>query len=76
MVMESNAEIKIASEKLFNYLSCYSWLTTIGIGKDDDQDCIFAYVTRLGKTEKTVIPSEWEGFKVVPRKMGNLRIFH
>lgn len=73
MVMASDIEIQTAAQNLMRYLANYANLTTIGIGSEDGKDCLFAYVKRLNKAERTTIPSEWEGFRVVLRKMGQPR---
>ncbi len=69
-------DIRSAGENLHRHLARHRWLTAVGVGRDQDQDCLFVYASKLTPTVKAVIPDCWEGFRVVPRRMGNLRPVH
>lgn len=75
--MESIREIHHASESLRSHLAHYRWLTAVGVGQYQDHPCLVVYASRLGQTEKAIIPKSWEGFRVVYRRMAALRpVYH
>lgn len=67
--MAPEISLQAAAQNLSQHLAVNTWLTTVGIGSEDGQDCLFVYVSRVGKAERSAIPDEWEGYRVIVRKM-------
>lgn len=67
--MASKHDIRSAGESLRRHLAHHRWLTAVGVGRDQEQECLFVYASRLSHSEKSAIPECWEGFRVIPRRM-------
>ena len=68
-VMAPEISIQAAAQHLLRHLAGNPWLTTVGVGSEGGQECLFIYASRLGKAERSAIPDEWEGHRVIVRKM-------
>jgi hypothetical protein len=61
-----------AAQELLNRLQGVRWLTAIGVGQEDQKECIFLYVKSLrqAKAETAFLTDGWQGFPVVIKQMG------
>lgn len=72
--MDANEAAKHLNQRLCNA----PWLTAIGVGKHQEDTCLFLYVNALRSNEIEFLDSGWEGYVVVVKKMGSprpLRVF-
>jgi hypothetical protein len=59
-----------AAEKLAAHLRWASWLTAVGVGKQDGRDCIYLYVKSPKRADIAFLDEGWEGFPVMIRRTG------
>lgn len=62
-------EIETATKSLHELLKDDSWFTAIGVG----DNTIFVYVKVAPESLSREIPSEWEGFPIIVRRMDTPR---
>ena len=62
-----------AARRLWDELADEPWLTTIGVGRDREQDCIYVYVNSTRADVRSKVASEWQGYPVIVTKLGALR---
>lgn len=67
--------VQDAAVELYENLGPKPWLTNIGIGSKDGEDCIYIYVKRIPRKERGVIPKKWQGFYVMVKNIGDIMPF-
>ena len=73
MALAHDIDIQSAGDSLRRHLERFNWLTAVGIGADQERECLFVYARQLNPTIRSLIPNEWKGFRVIPRRMTLLR---
>jgi hypothetical protein len=64
-------EARAAATHLYEKLSGHRWLTSVGVTQEGDP-CLVVYVSVPPARVAKDIPQQWEGFPVVPRKLGHV----
>lgn len=69
-------KLKSASHSLFLYVENFDWYRSVGQGltKEDNDLHLLLYVKKNRKKVEQMFKEGWEGFPVVVRKMGELRL--
>ncbi|MDB6173803.1 MAG: hypothetical protein JWL59_3114 [Chthoniobacteraceae bacterium] len=68
--------VKDAAISLKKALQGASWLASIGVGRDQGQDCIFVYVKRMPPKDVPEIQAARHEYPVLVRKMAAFRPLH
>ena len=67
-----NADLRGAARSLHASLADYPWFRAVGIGLVDGADGLIVYVSQSNRRVKRQIPVSWNGFPVVPERMGQM----
>lgn len=65
-------EARVAATHLYEKLSWHRWFTSVGVAQEGGHPCLIVYVSVPPNRVAKDIPREWEGFPVVPRKLGQV----
>lgn len=65
----SPALVRQAAKSLQEEIGDQAWLTSIGIGKQEENLCLLVYVSIPIKRVSKKVPAEWQGIPVVVRRM-------
>lgn len=62
-----------AAESLYDELSRFRWLVSVGIGNPDGRETLYVYVTTIRHPELEVLRNGYRGFPVIVTQSGAVR---
>lgn len=64
---------QLAAQHLYFHLSQYAWLTSVGVGLENGKECIYVYASRSIPSSNNHLPSQWEGYPVLVKRIGTIK---
>ena len=66
--------VEQAAKLLRSHLQGEPWVAAIGVGEENGAPCIVLYVKTTKRLNLDDVRQGWNGFPVIVRKMGSLRL--